>query len=111
MWNRSLYSFVAVCVISNMTQNSNAWFESYWGWGKGGARGGRSQGQHRSLAKGMGRSVSFLWGPMTALLGALMWAWLFETSQLLFTLEAAALNLLNQSFFAVTHAPSSVYKW
>lgn len=67
--------------------------------------------QHRSLAKGMGRSVSFLWGPMTALLGALMWAWLFETSQLLFTLEAAALNLLNQSFFAVTHAPSSVYKW
>lgn len=62
MWNRSLYSFVDVCVIPNMTQNSSAWFGPYWGWGRGvGVADHRAQ--QRRLAKGMGRSVSFLWGP------------------------------------------------
>lgn len=130
MRNRPLLSFSAVCVIPNRNPNS-AWSESYWERGERGRLVGDLRAQQRSPTKltfpiptglmarspGMGHSVSFLYGHMTASPEAQPGAWLSKTPcsspnlSATLSMEAAALFLLGQAFFPVTHATSSACKW
>lgn len=80
---------------------------NHTGMGAGG-RGCRSQGPAEKPGQGDGAQCLLSLGTYDSSsrgsdVGLAIWN--LSTT---FSLEAAALNLLNQSFFAVTHAPSSV---